>query len=141
MAYTTATILDANVNGDGSSTLVVGFSGDANEAVVQDKLAIAFATTPDPDYVRRYAINKLAGLNATKTFYAGKVAKGVIDTTPLSAPVVDAARQDWQDKHLLYVAAQKAVAFGYEPQSTLDAAKADALKAYTPAYLIYLRNA
>lgn len=142
MAYTEAVVKGVEANADGSQRLNLVFVGDAAEPPVPDTLTVSVSVVPDQDFLRRYAINKITTLNATKTFKGLIVTGQVIDTTtPLPTTTVDAARLDWQDKHLTYVAAQKAVAFGYEPQTTLDAAKDAATKAYKSAFLIYLRNA
>lgn len=142
MAYTTATALQTDFNSDGSTTLVVQFTGDSGEPLVQDKPTFSFSTTPDPDTVRRYAIAKLAALNATKAFYSGKVAKGVIDTTtPLPVDPADpnrASKMAYLTATSAQEATRRAFGLGHVEQATVDAADAAAKAAYAKGYELLL---
>lgn len=71
MAYTTATFKRLYVNGAGIPVIVLTYTGNAGETPLDYEYAQDLSTTPTADYIRAFAIARIANLNRVVNFVAG----------------------------------------------------------------------
>lgn len=83
MAYNVATFARLDRNADGSSVIVIRYTGDAGELPVERNYPVSVNPMPSADYMRAIAMTAIADLNKYKNFIAGATPNigSVLDTT------------------------------------------------------------
>lgn len=113
MAYNVATTIESVREDDGKVHLNVRYTGNAGEIPIIRPIYINASAAPDPDFVRRQAINQITALNVNVTAQSTMGSMGVIDTTtPLPTPANSIQR--------FYVASSAPFTPGTTPQDVFS---------------------